>query len=316
MRKFGRSGSFKSFTLIELLVVIAIISILAGFLLGAIGKAKQSAKYTRWKMYMDQLRKGGTAVALYDFEPGEKKDQLYDIGIGEAGDQLMKRNNDAVIVGAEWVEGRWWGSSALSFDGTGDYVYYTPQYNRSERRSTKAFEPGTSTYYTVLCWFKMPPGGVSAEQHLVAHGGKTTNTLGWAIRVLSSGKICINASETSEWSVAAKSERTTSDPINDTDWHCVGLLIDRPAQQVVGYLDGSRQGWDSYVGSLKAWPNRYMVISCADWVATLPLRIGAASEAPANPVGLFFKGTIGGVFIFKEKFSDAEIESHWKTGKP
>lgn len=58
----NNEGKMKKFTLIELLVVIAIIAILAGMLMPALAKARESARRTDCK---NQLRQIGACIQMY-----------------------------------------------------------------------------------------------------------------------------------------------------------------------------------------------------------------------------------------------------------
>jgi prepilin-type N-terminal cleavage/methylation domain-containing protein/prepilin-type processing-associated H-X9-DG protein len=107
------SFGHRAFTLIELLVVIAIIAILAGMLLPALGKAKESAKRTKC---MSNVRQYGLGIILY---ADEHENKIISVARTQA---------NALVGGWPWDVSKHALTNITRF-GPSKQVYYCPSYN-------------------------------------------------------------------------------------------------------------------------------------------------------------------------------------------
>ena len=94
----------KKFTLVELLVVIAIIGILAGMLMPALNRARESA---RRATCVNNLKQIGTAIKLYtgeaDWEGILPRDNRTDANITVAGSYDLLRQTGALDKPEVWI---------------------------------------------------------------------------------------------------------------------------------------------------------------------------------------------------------------------
>ncbi|MFH2138909.1 MAG: type II secretion system protein [Candidatus Omnitrophota bacterium] len=107
--------SKKGFTLVELLVVMAVIAILAGFLVPALGRAREQGRRTSC---MNNLKQIGLAISMYRLDNNEAFPA--DLNALYAADGSKYIDNLEVFVCPSS------GNGAPAVPGAGDYTYTAP----------------------------------------------------------------------------------------------------------------------------------------------------------------------------------------------
>jgi len=113
------------------------------------------------------------------------------------------------FIAAVFAQG---GGSALDFDGSDDYV---------DCSDDADLQMGTHDL-TVEFWLKT---SASASQKIIANGATNSSTAGYAIKMLSNGKI---RTEFNDGSTSGAKNNDTA--VNDGNWHHVAVIFDRDDQ--------------------------------------------------------------------------------------
>ncbi len=173
--------------------------------------------------------------------------------------------------GIDFVEGYY--GQAASFDGqnaSADSVH--------AEADIDLFDPGADSF-TATVWVKQSSGDSSeAYEFIVSKGNATSGNLGWSIWT-EGGNLLVrcNASNTS---AQRASQQLRGWPA--AEWGHVAMVIDRQAQQVRGYLNGSDEGWIAGGGG----PPSDSLAGWGQIANDVPLAIGHRSDGQGTLLGV------------------------------
>jgi parallel beta-helix repeat protein len=199
-------------------------------------------------------------------------------------DASMYARHGTLTNGATWIEGKY--ENAVFLNGVNDYVLVP---------HNETLNPGSGSF-TVMLWayFETDDNG-----KLLGKGNALSANEGYSIyKSLSSGRLTVRAAVTDN---SRAREYNGVLPINE--WVHITLVIDRDADEVRGYLDGSEDEWiDGGSGS--------SLSGLGSIDGTQPLRIGTRADLDS---GWFFEGRIDELRLYNKALTEEEIQELYKS---
>lgn len=276
----------KTFTLVEFLISIAILMILGTLLLPILKKVQDKAKYGRWMCHDAVLEADDDLVAYYSFQEQEGA-ELNNQTTGPVHDPLYKPENlNGTINGTSWVNGRWSGKGALSFNGSTDYVRFD---NKMIQDSSEV---------TMIAWVKPDVEAWTSEGSIFSHGPT-------GIAKLS----CYTWQDKPGFSFS----------FYDTPSTGVGLIGIEGVQNAWNHVAGT---WEKGRHYMKIYINGELKNTGStgaremyDFGNSVKSAIGAY-QSSGGIWHNFFKGEIDEVVIYDRLLSAKEIKEHFDMGNP
>ena len=280
-----RSSNRRFFALTELIVVIGILAILSSILLPNLRRARQQAKFARWLTYSRQLQ--NETVAYWDFREKEGA-KLTNKAQGLTLKRYDPRQYDGQIRGNQraWTEGRWPGKGALWFDGAFTYVdcgAHTGEFTSNPKGGDMTF--GAWIY----------PYNLRRTVYVLDNGGSK--------RAYTGIVIALNRRSKGYFSYQTDTERYRTGfrvPLAQREWTQVVAVYDSGSRELRVYRNAQlvktvkrrnrRKGRDH--------PNKRLML-------------GASYKGRRR-----FKGAIDEVFIANRAWTEQDIKSHYRMGKP
>ena len=245
--------------------------------------AADAARYDQWREANRRWNRDESMRVHLDFEQGSAGDWR----LSNAG-RWSDRIPDAVIIGCQWVEGRWATKPALEFRGVSDRI--------------RLKIPGEADSVTLAAWVRVQ--GLDRQiNSLFMADGFAPGTLHWVLRhdgVL--GLTVIGA--------RGAHQILVSPPVMTVEqfglWTHLAVVLDGEAQRATHYVNGQP-------------------VSRHEIRQGPPYLLGASEIGNWNPVGFpgddpFLIRNFSGVFdefsLFDRALSDEEIRTLFADGKP
>ena len=271
------------FTLLELLLVISIIAILSGLLQPLLFKAKERAKYTKWLVYIKNLRNDPLLVGQWTFDnnaPAQNSAQGFSIDGYTPGDFNVKMFG--VVSGKN---GRWQ-KEAFYFAGNRN------SYMRIDDGTV--YNPGEKDM-TIIVWFKPT---TKNTRFIICKGNSRGRDPGWAF--YQNRRFRIRARSIDKQNFRNRKK----DILELNKWHFAALVVDNSQKEIRMYLDGKM----IYSKEIKTKGKSQE--QTADFTASEQYTlIGRRTKN-----GGYFRGYIDEIEIFKRALTPAEIKQFYEVG--
>jgi prepilin-type N-terminal cleavage/methylation domain-containing protein len=253
----------KSFTLIELLVVIAIIGLLSSIVLVSTQGSRAKARIAKGLEFSQTIQNtiGSEAVGIWRFDQNSLDSSGY--------------NNHGTVTGAVYTDGIL--GSALSFDGTDDYVDINKKWT----------DLGITNKFTMSAWVKHATGSITTNKGIIndslASGSSRTG-----LGMNTSGQ---------KWSASAHTTTYVSATGGtiDNNWHYLTGVYD--GSYIYLYVDGVFISKTAQTGDISG---------------TINVKIGRAGDFIT--AGYWFNGLIDEAQIYNQILSTSEIQRLYVEG--
>ena len=190
---------------------------------------------------------------------------------GTTPDESGNGNNLTLAGSVSFVEGYY--GQAASFGGdNADEDSITSEVDMD------LFDPIAESL-TVTAWVNQGSGDSSnAYEFIVCKGNATSGNVGWSIWT-EGGSVLVRCNS-SNTSAQRASQALTNFPVDE--WVHVAMVIDRDAQQVRGYLNGSNEGWNAGGGG----PSSDSLAGWGDIDTDIPLVVGQRNDGNGTLLGM------------------------------